>query len=457
MAFYSSLWLLFSILVDSDWSLKRCEGDKFIIMMIIRSKLSTAIKYIAVLIGSVIVGFFLLVVAYTLPVAPMRENVDQSYETLQKEGISSDMIKGYDSTRLDNYTDGLMLDSAIYEGNESSFEKAAAIYQYNQKNGNYYTALLTVIRGDSDNIIKESYARYWHGYLVFLKPLLLFMNYGEILLLNMFLQTGLVIFIVMVMNKAGLNKYILGYGISLLFLSWITISFSLQFSDIFYIFNISLLIIIDNFKSLERNNRITLFFMMIGVCVSYLDILTYPIVSLGMPLIVYFLMKGEIDIKTSTKKIIKYSFCWLFGYLGMWSGKWMIASVFTGKNVLKEAILVALYRMSGESSDSGTLIKFGYVDILKRNFGVAVGKPYIICAIILTIVIIYFLVKYKIRFNVQNILPLALVGCMPLIWYLFLRNHSYVYYWMTYRDIVILIFSLYCIVTGAITTEKRKS
>ena len=352
-------------------------------------------RYIITLIILVLVGFILLAVVYLLPVASMRANVEQSYDMLEKEGISSDMIKGYDSTRLDNYSDGLILNSAIYEGNESVLNKAAAVYQYNQKNGNYYTALLTMLKGGSEGLEKGSYARDWHGYLVIIKPLLLFMNYGEIILLNMFLQIMLVMSVVMAMDKAGLKKYIPGYGISLFFLSWATISFSLEFSVVFYIFNISSLVLLKHFDELEKNGNIPLLFMLTGVYVSYMDVLTYPIVSLGIPMILYFLMKRDeySSINNTIKKILNLGVCWSFGYLGMWGGKWIIASMFTGKNVLKEAILMVLYRMSGESSDSGTLVDFGYMDILKRNFGVYAGTPYIICLVILAIAAIYFILK----------------------------------------------------------------
>ena len=148
-------------------------------------------RYIITLIISVLVGFILLAVVYLLPVASMRANVEQSYDMLEKEGISSDMIKGYDSTRLDNYSDGLILNSAIYEGNESVLNKAAAVYQYNQKNGNYYTALLTMLKGGSEGLEKGSYARDWHGYLVIIKPLLLFMNYVRSYCLTCFCRSCL--------------------------------------------------------------------------------------------------------------------------------------------------------------------------------------------------------------------------------------------------------------------------
>jgi len=57
---------------------------------------------------------------------------------------------------------------------------------------------------------------------------------------------------------------------------------------------------------------------------------------------------------------------WGLGYAGMWSGKWVVASVLTGRNVLQEALFSVMPR-SGASLKEGTPVRF--FDTILRNVG----------------------------------------------------------------------------------------
>ena len=71
---------------------------------------------------SAITGFLLLILVYLLPTAPMEENVTASVEIFRREGTYPVTdIMGVD-TRLDNFTDALMLLSASYPGEENALE-----------------------------------------------------------------------------------------------------------------------------------------------------------------------------------------------------------------------------------------------------------------------------------------------------------------------------------------------
>ena len=80
-------------------------------------------KLAALVALAVLTGFVLLLLAYMLPVAPIEENVTKSADIFRREGTYPITdIMGVD-TRLDNYTDALMLLSASYRGEESPLEK----------------------------------------------------------------------------------------------------------------------------------------------------------------------------------------------------------------------------------------------------------------------------------------------------------------------------------------------
>ena len=75
--------------------------------------------------------------------------------------------------------------------------------------------------------------------------------------------------------------------------------------------------------------------MQIGIVVSYFDFLTYPLVTLGVPLCLLLILQADkITYLQKIKNIISLSIAWVIGYLGMWAMKWMIGSIATHKNIL---------------------------------------------------------------------------------------------------------------------------
>ena len=411
--------------------------------------------YFSLLFCGVIVGFLLLVLSFLLPTSRMTENVEASCKQLMKEGISPNVLENYETTRLDNYSDGLILNSAIYNGKESVVEKASAIYQYTYDGENYYQSLFSYIDGKTD-MIRGSYARDWHGYLVYVKPLLLFFNYNEIRMLNLFLQCILITFIILEMKQKQLDKYIIAFILFLFFMSFHILYLSLEYSALFYVILLAVIIMLQHSTKLYSSNKIYSYFIIIGMCTCYIDVLTYPILTLGIPLVYYFILNNELCIctKKSFYEIINNSFAWAFGYIGMWTGKWIIATIFTDDNVIKEGILTVLYRMSEEASDTGTLEYFNTIDVLRRNFGVYAKIPYFV---VLTAFLTFILVRaIRIRFNSKrtNLLPFVLIAIMPIAWYIAIGNHSYIHYWMTHRDLVLILFSTACMLLKI--TDQRK-
>ncbi|MCR5102395.1 MAG: hypothetical protein K6B41_13680, partial [Butyrivibrio sp.] len=65
-----------------------------------------------------------MTLVYMLPTNPMKKHLAESIDSLSKEGNYYQVFDSYKSTQLDNYTDSLMYMNAIYDGDESAFEKA---------------------------------------------------------------------------------------------------------------------------------------------------------------------------------------------------------------------------------------------------------------------------------------------------------------------------------------------
>ena len=220
---------------------------------------------------SFIAAIFLLAIAFLTPVSSMMSNAEKSYITIKDEGRYFNLIKGeqktdFDGFTLDNFTDSLMIDEAITVKSDISVWQMISM---NYHKGWGIDGLGKHFEDDSSANLE--YARYWHGYLVFLKPLLLIFDISGIRILNLVLQlllVGTVMFLLMKKHKRLLIPYIL----SLIFINPFVISKSLQFSSVYYIMNLSLLFMLLFFEKLQKKGYLFLFFMGIGIAISFFDL-----------------------------------------------------------------------------------------------------------------------------------------------------------------------------------------
>lgn len=189
-----------------------------------------------------------------------------------------------------------MLLEAANKNDEDVVNRAMSVYRIDYKDETIgpYNTLIKHYVNNEDYEILTSYERYWHGYLVTLKPLLFIFNYSQIRVLNLIIESLLTILVLASMYKRKLNEYIIPYAISYLLLNPYVISLSLQYSTIFYIFTIStlLILLVDKDKLVKYSY---LLFLNIGIFTAYFDYLTYPMVSFGMPLYIWEEQKGLIS------------------------------------------------------------------------------------------------------------------------------------------------------------------
>ena len=122
--------------------------------------------------------------------------------------------------------------------------------------------------------------------------------------------------------------YLLSYGMLLP----TVISQSLQMSDIYYISVLASILIlkIGGDKYIEKQKSC---FSLSVSPPSYFDYLTYPLVALMVPLTIYEASITERGRRSQLTELVKGSFGWGIGYLGMWFGKWAIATLLTSVNV----------------------------------------------------------------------------------------------------------------------------
>ena len=107
--------------------------------------------------------------------------------------------------------------------------------------------------------------------------------------------------------------------------------------------SIMLLIKFNNIKNYG------LLFFIIGSITNYIDLLTAPVVTLGIPATIYFLLLQEKESKISLKnyviEILKVGAFWTLGYAITWGIKWVLVEIIFDKNIISQSIEQALYRI----------------------------------------------------------------------------------------------------------------
>ena len=118
------------------------------------------------------------------------------------------------------------------------------------------------------------------------------------------------------MYKFGQRKIMIPFLLTLLFLRPKAIAFSLQYSAVFYITLTATLVSLVWNQRLRKGQGYLFFFLIIGIITSYLDLLTYPVITLGIPLTMWLIIQEDTFTKKKVIKIVQYSITWALGYFG---------------------------------------------------------------------------------------------------------------------------------------------
>ena len=388
----------------------------------------------------IITGLILVVFAFSLPIAPAKKNVYQSLVVFEEEGTYPELIEGHYNSRLDNFTDAIMLTNAINGEGDNLLDKALNVYRILYDEKNPCEGLIAYAHNEPGYSI-SSYSRYWHGYLIFLKPLLLLFTYQEIRLLNIAVQMLTIILLIVLLVRKNLCRYLLPLGISIWYLCPIATAESLQFSSVFYITVISMLIFLKWEKIIIEKDF--LFFCIIGIATAFFDLLSYPLVTLGMPLTLYIACSKKATMVELIKKTFVMCVFWGVGYTGMWGGKWLVASLLTDHNAIAEAIDAVLIRTSREVSYAPAAISV--TNTYWRNLNVFLTSKLFLLITFASSLFMILKCRRTVKLTTAAIVPFILIAILPFIWYAFAANHSYVHFWFTYRTLTVSVFALLCI------------
>ena len=271
------------------------------------------IRYVSIFLIIISLFVFILTLSSMFPSKEIYNNVKYSSDILIKEGNRKKVYIPYKAKEMefDNYTDALMINNAYSIDYQTPLLSSMIVRK------NYIPDVTNVVYKDTIGELKSSskydkynpvgelkdfvngekaesfeYARYWHGYLSVLRPLLTIFNITQLrYILSIVLILLVIILIHSLYKKTNIIVSII-YFFSLFSVEYFYLGFSLQGIFVFLISLIGTIVLIKVFDKIGNYGCI---FFVVGMLANFFDFLTVPIVTLALPLITYFLLKQRKD------------------------------------------------------------------------------------------------------------------------------------------------------------------
>lgn len=412
------------------------------------------LRKIIILLAAPVIGLVLLLLVHLLPNGKMYEHVYWSIDTVTAEFEDETLVDGYKATLTGNFTDCLMILHAVYDHpGHSVLEQSLLMYRPEYlisddpeawQPGN--SLVDYIVNG---NINREvTYGRYWHGYLVFLKPLLMITSLGSVRLFFAAFQLLLLGLVVIELASKGMKKAAWAFILSMPYLFFFSTFASLSLSICFFLMIFAMYVLIRFWDVLEDKKLFFEAFLIFGILTSYFDFLTYPLVTLGFPLVFYAYRKAGNEYgKKNLLSVVCNSFAWFAGYGFMWMSKWLIAAVFGYKGLIGDAFSTVGTRVG--SAESLSRIG-GFFRVIGLNL-----KPYlnwgffIYIFIVLASCVTGFICKKKKAMDLKSISGkvksgwiLLFIALYPFFWFIALENHSEQHWIYTCRIFAVTFYAV---------------
>ena len=423
--------------------------------------MKTFLKYILLYIAITAIFLSSLLIVSYIPQKAIKANVSESADIMVEEGEKRRFRSFGRSLFNDNSTDAIMLNLTYTIDEENKLEsiiKARRNYVQGitekivedivgdlpHETEEYLMTdeLFDTVNGKKQ--VSYEYTRYWHGYIVILRILLILFNITTIRWLIQITLMTLIIILAYYLKKNTNSKKI---AISLI-MAFIATDFFVWNYVIqgMFVMIIALLIsiFIANKKINDKNLNMWLFIS--GALTVYLDFLTTPLVSILLPIIVYTAVNNSEE--TNTKKVIirliKNLIAWGSGYLGIWFAKWIIADILYDMDIVKLSFIQIYYRMGGiREFDCENIPLYGLLNNLINSLNYLVVSIY-------SFLFIYAMGRatlYKKKYFLSSEkIPYYVCFIIPLMWYYIISEHSYQHFFFTYKTMLIPLLSIMLIV-----------
>lgn len=412
------------------------------------------LKHIVILLaGSALLGTLLLVLVFCIPTGRIEDNVRQSVDRMlvNAEEFSDNAFVQHVIQNKESYTDSIMVQYAFekIEG-KNAYEHAMWAYHYDLEEEIWAAedSLRAVLDGkDPSEMHLREYSRYWHGYLLYLKPLLLLFSWEQLVWLELLLQIVMLVVVAALAVRGKVSGVVPAMMAGLLFMKPELMTVSLTMSVCLIITLAAMIFQLCKGEWLKSKGWYPEFFLCVGIFTSYFDFLTYPVVTLGFPLCVYFMVAERESIVSAIKRIIGYSFCWGVGYAGMWASKWVIADITLQTGTIKDALWNVIGRTEAIGGRARMNGGFYVVSLNLQEYGSSIYSVMagVLIAIVVAAVIWALCKKVPVKAILETMVPFIIIAVIPFAWIVVVQHHSALHARFTFRILGVAAMAAACL------------
>lgn len=364
----------------------------------------------------------LLAISCSIPTKYVQKNILSYAEMYERQAQRHTTYNNYIGSICDTIADSQTL-GIIYNGN-SLFDP---VYCQDNNYVTYFTKLLkqNITEGIEPN---TSYARYWHGFRLFITPMLTVMTVDGIRMVFLSIWIILNAILVMALVKKKMFKLLISYILAISLSTFYFCFTSLSFIPVAILMTLGCIHMV-----LTKKEDNSLFFFLMGILVAFFDFLTAEIVTLGMPLaFLIAIKKDNIKFLSYTKYII----WWSVGYVGSFLYRFVLIVLFTGHS-FSYAVGDTLWGHFNKYNVSRAFLS--NINVLFPNVNEYGKSLHIFLITAITIALFTYLFRKK-DYSDKQYVMMILLATVPYLRYYVLSGHAVIHYWMTYRNQIIAIF-----------------
>ena len=395
------------------------------------------IRYIALFLLTAVILISSFIAAARIPRSAIEKNTVRSAEQLSQKAIAfQTTFAGLESSKVDNYADAVLLSIAWHMDPAHPLQSIAWAKYYTEDrydyNGLVYEYFLHGIQENKP--ANQQYLRYWHGSIVTLKPLLLFLDLGGIHAFHGLLLIALTVWLVTLLVGKGYGKEAICLLISFIAVDvWFV-------PQCMFLCTLAASLITVYWTIGGKERKLPDLFLIVGMIAVFLDFFTTETLTIAIPMLLMLrIRKNAGKEKGNISLLISCCLLWGAGYIGMWLMKWGFSAMVLHRNVMpyvQHSIVEHVQNMRG------TTVLTMKLRTLAANIKLLFPLEYGLYGKILLLILIAVFVAYPVltdRIRLCSackwkwIVLYLCAGSLPILRFLIISNHSLVHAFFVHR------------------------
>ena len=417
---------------------------------------------------SAIAGWGLLAFTFAYPNTWALRHAGETHDLFVRESGFFYMIEGMRLSAVDNMFDAQQI-IKVYEDDlpMPAFRQALLTPYHRTDVESPVKALVDHLEGKPGNGIWK-YLRYWSGTLVILKPLLSITGYPAARAVNAIVIIYLLALIAHRISRSDGDRYLLRPLLFSLFLvSPFSYLCSIQLSITFSVALVVFLIFLRYPDAFHNQANLGWLCLGGGVAVAYVDVLTTPILPVGLLLPAVCVRNRGSSLGNLVRQLTWCIGAFFLGYFGMWAMKWILCATIGIEDMASNILIAARNRASNTVNESwmeqSGCIRIDFVSTLAKILSYFDDRYFYV---LLSSISGFYLIRLLHNRTWKGasssdcwLLPaLAVCACLPLAWFRFLENHAFAHAHMTRMNMMVCFFPILVaceFATGPMCLENR--